>query len=105
MVLRSERWDSKSRYVEMPPSHESFGLADSSIPMRLESEYISDILFVRTPPIFNEYLWAFSLRIRLRSSSVEDLRELFFTAENHLGCKAPAHLESDSKLRMVWSRQ
>jgi len=78
-------WDSKSRYVEMPPSHESFGLADSSIPIRLESQHISDILFIRTPPIFNEYLWAFSLRMRLRSSSVEDLRELFFTAENHLG--------------------
>jgi hypothetical protein len=77
--------DSKSRYVELPPSHESFELSDFSIPMRLESAHISDLLFVRTPLIFNEYLWAFSLRIRLRASSIEDLRELFFTAENHLG--------------------
>ncbi|MGB9121357.1 MAG: hypothetical protein WCE73_12110 [Candidatus Angelobacter sp.] len=80
-----EGWNSKSRFVEMPPSHESLGLEDSSVPMRLESQHISDIIYVRTAPIFNEYLLAFSLRIRLRASSIKDLKELFFVAENHLG--------------------
>ena len=83
--LDQDGQDSKSRYVELPPSHESLELRSFSIPMRLESAHISDLLFVRSPLIFNEYVGAFSLRIGLRSSSVEDLRELFFTAENHLG--------------------
>jgi len=77
--------DSKSRYVELPPAHESFEGARASLHMRLESEHISDLLFVRTPLIFNEYLWAFSLRLRLASARVDDLRELFFAAENYLG--------------------
>lgn len=77
--------DSNGRYVELPPSHESFEVSAPSVAMRLESVHISDLIFVRTPLIFDEYLWAFSLRLQLRCSDVDDLRKLFFAAENHLG--------------------
>jgi len=77
----------KSRYVELPPSHESLHLPASSIHFRLESEHLSDILFARTHLIFDEYFWAVSLRIRLGASSVEELREVFIAAENHLGLR------------------
>ena len=78
---------SKSRYVELPPSHESLHLPASSIHFRLESQHLSDILFARTHLIFDEYLWAVSLRVRLNCSSVEDLREVFIAAENKLGLR------------------
>jgi len=79
--------DSRSRYVEMPPSHESINLPACSIMVRLASKHISDILFARTPLIFDEYLWAASLRIRLNSSSANELREVFIAAENYLGLR------------------
>src|SRR5579872_5835286 len=60
---------SKSRYVELPPSHESLHLRASAIHFRLDSKHLSDILFVRTPLIFDEYYWAFTLRVRLDRKS------------------------------------
>jgi hypothetical protein len=79
--------NSKNRYVEMPPAHESLGLPGFSIPLRLQSEHISDILFARTPLIFDEYICAASLRIRLRSSTISELREVLIAAENNLGLR------------------
>jgi hypothetical protein len=75
---------SKSRYVEMPPSHEVLQVPNRVIHSQLRGDR-SDILFARVPLIFDEYLMAFSLRVQLHSSSVEDLREVFVAAENCLG--------------------
>lgn len=74
-----------NRYAELPPSYESIQASSLSIHVELDSQHHSDLLFARTPLIFNEYRDAVSLEIRLNDLSVERLGEVFVAAENHLG--------------------
>jgi hypothetical protein len=64
---------SMSQYVELPPSYESLQISASSVHIPIQSSHFSDILFARTPLIFDEFLWAVSLSIRLDNLSVKDL--------------------------------
>ena len=79
--------NSASQYVELPPSHESLQIPASSIHIPIQSSRFSDILFARTPLIFDEFLWAVSLSIRLDNLSAKKLREVFTVAENCLGLR------------------
>jgi Restriction endonuclease len=78
---------SMSQYVELPPSYESLQMSASSVHIPIQSSHFSDILFARTPLIFDEFLWAVSLSIRLDNLSVKELREVFTVAENCLGLR------------------
>ena len=76
---------SMSQYVELPPSYESLQIAASSIHIPIQSSHFSDIVFARTPLIFDEFLWAVSLNIRFSNLSAKELRDVFTVAENCLG--------------------
>ncbi len=76
--------NSASQYVELPPSHESLQCPAASIHTAIKSLGFWDILFARTPLIFDEFLWAVSLRVRLDDLSVKELRDAFTSAENYL---------------------
>jgi hypothetical protein len=62
-------------------------ISASSIHIPIQSSHFSDILFARTPLIFDEFLWAVSLSIRLDNLTVKGLREVFTVTENCLGLR------------------
>ena len=54
---------SVSQYVELPPSYESLQNSASSIHIPIQSSHLSDIVFARTPLIFDEFLWGKKLSL------------------------------------------
>jgi hypothetical protein len=77
---------SSTRYVELPKSVEDLQLSEP-LHCRLDSRHISDLVFARTPLIFNEYLWATSLRVNLKEVTVDTIREALTAATNYLGLR------------------
>jgi len=75
------------RYTELSESNERLELSQESLHFRLSSNDISDIVFVSMPLIFDEYLWAFTLRVDLRSSTIDWIKEAFTAATNYLGMR------------------
>lgn len=85
--LEQDPQNFKSQYVELPPSYESLQISASSIHIPIHGSDFSDIVFARTPLIFDEFLWAVSLTLRLNNLSAKQLREVFTAAENYLGLR------------------
>jgi hypothetical protein len=77
---------SSSRYVELPTSTEHLQLP-APLHFRLDSPHLSDLVFARTPLIFNEYLWATTLRVNLKMVRVDTIREALTAATNYLGLR------------------
>jgi hypothetical protein len=77
---------SSSRYVELPTSVEHLQLP-TPLYFRLDSAHISDLVFARTPLIFNEYLWAASLRVNLKECTIDTIRDVLTAASNYLGLR------------------
>jgi hypothetical protein len=77
---------SSSRYAELPASVEHLQLP-TPLYSRLDSAHISDLVFARTPLIFNEYLWAASLRVNLKECTLDTIRDVLTAASNYLGLR------------------
>jgi Restriction endonuclease len=77
---------SSRRYVELPTSIEHLQ-SPEPLHFRLDSPHISDLVFARTPLIFDEYILAASLSVRLRDSTVDTIRDVLTAATNYLGLR------------------
>jgi hypothetical protein len=78
---------SARRYVELPYPRERLALSSDSIHFKLASTDISDIVFARVPLIFDEYLWAVSLKVDLKWCTLTEIREAVTAATNYLGLR------------------
>jgi hypothetical protein len=86
--LEQDPRNSTRRYVELPTSPERFESSAESLHFRLNSAHISDLVFARTPLIFDEYLWAVTLQMDLKVSRVDKIRDVLASAANYLGLRA-----------------
>lgn len=75
------------RYTELPESTEQLDLSQKSVHFRLTGKDISDLVFVSMPLIFDEYLWAFNLRVNLRETTIDGIKQVFTAATNYLSLR------------------
>jgi hypothetical protein len=77
---------SSSRYVELPTGVEHLQML-GPVRCRLDSPHISDLVFARTPLIFDEYISATSLSVRIKDSTVDTIKDALTAATNYLGMR------------------